>query len=125
MSVLAGRHVLIVEDDILIAMDLEEVLQEAGCASVSLAATVGDAVAQISSRRFDVALLDVTLHGSKVYPAADANATPAQMIGALGGVPRYDHQSPRPAPAAGWWPPFANRVRLRHPAQGDPASTRS
>jgi DNA-binding NtrC family response regulator len=74
MTVLAGRHVLIVEDEPLIAMDLEMVLNEAGCASVSTATTLADAIAQIGARRFDVAVLDVTLHGSKVYPAADALA---------------------------------------------------
>jgi DNA-binding NtrC family response regulator len=77
MTVLAGRHVLIVEDEPLIAMDLEMVLNEAGCASVSTATTLADAIAQIGTRRFDVAVLDVTLHGSKVYPAADALAEQA------------------------------------------------
>jgi DNA-binding NtrC family response regulator len=74
MSALAGQHVLIVEDDTLIAMDLEAVLHDAGCTSVSIAATLDDAIEQIGARRFDVAVLDVTLRGSKVYPAADALA---------------------------------------------------
>jgi CheY-like chemotaxis protein len=77
VSALAGKHILVVEDDALIAMELEDVLEGAGCASVSTATTLADAMAQIGARRFDAALLDVALNGSMVYPAADALADQA------------------------------------------------
>jgi CheY-like chemotaxis protein len=52
---------LIVEDNMLIAMDAEEALQELGAGAVKLCPTVASALDSIAAAPFDVALLDVSL----------------------------------------------------------------
>ena len=64
-------HVLIVEDDIFIALDLERVLDDAGCGVVGPAASVELALAKISVTKLDAALLDVNLGQELVFPVAD------------------------------------------------------
>lgn len=67
----SDRHVLIVEDDIFIALDLERVLDDAGCGVVGPAASVELALAKISVTKLDAALLDVNLGQELVFPVAD------------------------------------------------------
>ena len=69
---LDGLRVLVVEDEMLIAMDLESALEEAGADVVGLAATVDRALALIDRESMDAAVLDVNLRGRDVYPVADA-----------------------------------------------------
>ena len=64
---LSGRRVLVVEDEMMVLMDIENVLLDAG-ASVSPAATVKQAQALIDAQDFDVAMLDVNLNGTKSFP---------------------------------------------------------
>jgi light-regulated signal transduction histidine kinase (bacteriophytochrome)/CheY-like chemotaxis protein len=58
---LAGANVLVVEDQFLIAMDVEAMLGEAGAARVETCATVAEALARLAGFRPDVAMLDVQL----------------------------------------------------------------
>ncbi len=67
----SDRHVLIVEDDIFIALDLERVLDDAACGVVGPAASVELALAKISVTKLDAALLDVNLGQELVFPVAD------------------------------------------------------
>jgi CheY-like chemotaxis protein len=53
--------VLIVEDEVLLATELEFLLEEIGCHPVGLAMTSGEAVAMASDLRPDLALVDVHL----------------------------------------------------------------
>ena len=71
MTILAGLSAILVEDEVLIALDAEEMLRELGAADVTVATTFDDAMRLIGERRFDVALLDVTLHGQKSFPLAE------------------------------------------------------
>lgn len=73
-SLLEGMRVLLVEDEALIAMDLEATLWEAGCIVLGPIARVGQALAAVEGGGFDAALLDVNLNGEKVFPVADALA---------------------------------------------------
>jgi CheY-like chemotaxis protein len=73
-QVLAGRRVLVVEDEMLILMTIEDMLADLGCESVTAAATVDKGLALIDAQSFDVAMLDVNLNGNKSYPVADALA---------------------------------------------------
>jgi DNA-binding NarL/FixJ family response regulator len=59
-------QVLLVEDDGLIAMDLEVVVQEAGFDGLGPYATAASALALLAVRRPDAALLDVGLPGRTV-----------------------------------------------------------
>jgi DNA-binding response OmpR family regulator len=72
MQSLSDRHILLVEDETLIALEFEDVLQEAGCKVVGPAATVEEALQLIGANSIDAALLDVNLNGEKVFPVADA-----------------------------------------------------
>ena len=71
---LEGRRLLVVEDDYLVAQVLIDLLEDAGAVVTGPIGSVDEALALIadSPDRFDGAVLDVNLHGSKSYPIADA-----------------------------------------------------
>ena len=66
-----GRLVLVVEDEFLIAMDLELLLQRHGWRVLGPAATVAEALRLLAGETPDVALLDVNLRGEPVTPVAE------------------------------------------------------
>lgn len=68
-----GVRVLLVEDSILLALELEAGLTEAGAIIVGLAADVAEARGMLALS-FDVAVLDVNLNGETVTPVAQALA---------------------------------------------------
>jgi CheY-like chemotaxis protein len=70
-SLLSGRHILVVEDEVLILLLTKDFLADLG-ASTTTAATVKQALALIDAQVFDAALLDVNLKGDKSYPVAEA-----------------------------------------------------
>ena len=70
-DLLAGRRVLVVEDEMMILMMIEGMLEDLGCASVTAAATIDQAIALIDAEAFDVAMLDLNLDGQRTYPVAD------------------------------------------------------
>jgi CheY-like chemotaxis protein len=73
-SVLAGRRVLAIEDEVLILMMIEGMLADLGCVSVASATTVGSAVAMVEAGVFDVAMLDMNLNGDSSISVAHALA---------------------------------------------------
>lgn len=73
-SLLAGRRILVVEDEMLVLMNIEMALEDLGCAAISVAATVAEALSLLDGPRFDAAMLDINLDGEKSYPVADALA---------------------------------------------------
>jgi two-component SAPR family response regulator len=68
----AMRRVLVVEDDILIAMDIEQLLVDAGCDVVGPVARVSEALELLNLNNVDAALLDINLGTELVFPVADA-----------------------------------------------------
>jgi CheY-like chemotaxis protein len=66
----AGLRVLLVEDEAIIAMTAEDMLEALGCAILTTASTLGEAMAAIECGAFDVALLDINLNGIESLPAA-------------------------------------------------------
>lgn len=62
--------ILIVEDEMALAMMLEDLLEDAGH-RVLKAARLPAAVALAETARIDAAILDINLGGSVVFPAAD------------------------------------------------------
>lgn len=70
-ALLAGRRVLVVEDEVLVSMLIEDVLAELGCEAVSTATRVPQALDLVSREAFDIAILDRNLAGQAVYPVAD------------------------------------------------------
>ncbi len=67
---LAGKRVLVVEDELLVAMLVEDMLADAGCVVVGPFPTVAEAVAAARTETVDVALLDVNVAGEQVFPVA-------------------------------------------------------
>ncbi len=91
-GVLAGRRVMIVEDELLVAMLLEEALVEHGCEIVGPFSTVETALLAARGVAADVAVLDVNLRGKRVYPVAElleARGIPFLLMSGYGreGVP--------------------------------------
>lgn len=72
---LAGRRILVIEDEMLVLIMIEDMLADLGCASVTAAATVAQALTLIEAQAFDIAMLDMNLNGDKTYAVADALAT--------------------------------------------------
>jgi len=69
-EVLRGRRVMIVEDEMLVAMELESLLAEQGCAVVGPAPTADRALALLDEGLPDAAILDVNLNGHTAVPVA-------------------------------------------------------
>lgn len=63
--------VLIVEDEFLIAMDVEMMLEQNGHAVLATAPSVEKALSLLEDARPDVALLDLNLRGQLVFPVAE------------------------------------------------------
>ena len=70
---LAGRNILVVEDEMLVLMHIERALTDAGCTATSVG-TIDGALMLLEDASFDAAMLDVNLHGEKSYRVADALA---------------------------------------------------
>jgi CheY-like chemotaxis protein len=67
---LVGKRVLIVEDEMLVALMIEDLLQELGCNTVGPCGNVRTALEIARTEPLDLAVLDVNLDGEKVYPVA-------------------------------------------------------
>jgi CheY-like chemotaxis protein len=69
-------RVLIVEDEALVAMLLEDMLIDAGYAVSGTASAIPQALEFVADAAadFDVAILDVNLRGSPIFPVAEALA---------------------------------------------------
>jgi CheY-like chemotaxis protein len=70
-----GQRVLVVEDEAIVAVFLEEVLEELGHEVAGIVSRLEEAMARANDRDFDLAILDVHLAGLDVYPFADALAS--------------------------------------------------
>jgi CheY-like chemotaxis protein len=69
---LAGRRVLLIEDEALVAMLIEDVLSDLGCEVAGSASRFQAAMEKAKSLDFDVAILDVNLNGQRTIPIAQA-----------------------------------------------------
>ncbi|MCK1475983.1 response regulator [Bradyrhizobium sp. 197] len=69
---LSGIRVLLVEDESLVAMLVEDMLTDLGCTVAGHAGSVPEALEEARAGEFDVALLDVSLDGTNVFPVAEA-----------------------------------------------------
>lgn len=66
-----GKRVLVVEDELLVALGLREELRALGCTVVGPAASLSAAMRAAAHETMDAAILDINLAGERVYPAAD------------------------------------------------------
>jgi DNA-binding response OmpR family regulator len=67
---LPGRRILVVEDEPLLAMELEAALAEIGCAAIGPAGSLAEATRLLAAEPHlpDAAVLDVNLGGTDVFP---------------------------------------------------------
>lgn len=70
-EILKGVHILLVEDEPLLAMAAEDVLAGLGAEVLGPAANVESALRLVAQRGFDIAILDVNLRGERIDPVAD------------------------------------------------------
>jgi DNA-binding NtrC family response regulator len=71
---LAGKRVLIVEDDNILAINLADELASEGAKVIGPAPTVTDALDVIARTDLDGAIVDINLRGKAAFPVADALA---------------------------------------------------
>jgi len=64
-------QLLIVEDDVFIAMDVEHMVGACGCVPVGPVANVESGLAAVRQNDLDGAVLDVNLGDERVWPVAD------------------------------------------------------
>jgi CheY-like chemotaxis protein len=69
---LSNRRVLVVEDEMMIAMLIEDMLEEFGCKLLGPATNVPRALELIGKENVDIAVLDLNLDGQDTYAIADA-----------------------------------------------------
>ena len=67
----AGCRVLVVEDETLIAVLIEDMLAAMECEVVGPIGKLETAIQIAQEGKFDIAILDVTIRGGKVYPVAE------------------------------------------------------
>ena len=60
-----GRRILVVEDDYLVASEIEVALQTAGFVVTGVAASADEAIALAQGAAADLAIIDIRLHGSR------------------------------------------------------------
>jgi CheY-like chemotaxis protein len=69
---LAGRRVLVVEDESMVTVLLQDFLEDMGCEIAGVASRLKEALEKIDALTFDVAILDVNLNGQQTLPVAQA-----------------------------------------------------
>jgi CheY-like chemotaxis protein len=67
----AKRRVLVVEDEMLIGMLLEDMLTDLGHEVTAIVPRLKEAMAAAERETFDLAILDVHLHGESAFPVAE------------------------------------------------------
>lgn len=68
---MVGCRVLLVEDEALIAMDIEAALEALGCVVVGPTGRLDAALKQASDEDLDGAILDVTIRGGQTFAVAE------------------------------------------------------
>ena len=69
MKRMAGMRILVLEDEPIIAMALEDAIEEAGAVPV-IAGSIEQAEAILAGSQVDIAVLDVNIHGKQSYGIA-------------------------------------------------------
>jgi DNA-binding NtrC family response regulator len=67
---LSGRQILIVEDDLIIAWQIQAMVESLGCVALGPVSSIEKALGLLRANAPDAALLDVNLHGVTVLPVA-------------------------------------------------------
>ena len=73
-AVLAGKRILVAEDEYFIAKGLARDLRQAGAVVIGPVPTLDEALALVAAEPLDGAVLDVSLRDGMAFPVADALA---------------------------------------------------
>lgn len=92
----AGSRVLVVEDEVLVALETARMLDAMGCKVIGPAFTVEDGLALLGrTEGVDAAVLDVNLRGLSIAPVADAlrrRGVPTVVVSGYGAPPEgHEH----------------------------------
>jgi len=68
---LRGKRIFVVEDMLVVAQEIEQVLFDLGCEIVGPIPTLDEAIERAETEDADGAVLDVNLDGREAYPIAD------------------------------------------------------
>jgi CheY-like chemotaxis protein len=85
VSNVSGLRLLVVEDETMIAMLLEDILDDLGCSVAGPVADVPSALGLLERESVDAAILDVNLDGQPSYAVADALAARGIPFGFITG----------------------------------------
>lgn len=92
---LVGLRILVVEDEVLIAMDIEDMLLDLQCEPVGPASTIEKAITIIrSDDRLDGVLLDMNLRGRTVLPVVEELMRNGVAFVLVTGYARRDDEVP-------------------------------
>lgn len=72
MTALAGKRILFLEDEPIIAMSVEDMLADLGATVIGPAGSIAAALQLIESEAIDAALLDINIRGERSYSVAEA-----------------------------------------------------
>jgi CheY-like chemotaxis protein len=70
-TAVSERRILIVEDNVLIAMEMEYIVGDCGCAVVGPVSNVASGLEAVRQTEIDGAVLDVNLGSERVWPVAE------------------------------------------------------
>ncbi|MDR3421400.1 MAG: response regulator [Xanthobacteraceae bacterium] len=95
----AGKRVLVVEDELMIRMLLQDMLADLGHTLAGEAGRIDEAIALAKDGEFDLAILDVNLNGQPISPVVEilvARGLPFVFATGYGqrGVPEPYRQTP-------------------------------
>jgi len=74
-----GARLILVEDEALLALDLQDMLEDMGCLVVGTAGRLDEALL-LAETDFDLALLDMNLAGARIDPVAGRIAARGKPI---------------------------------------------
>jgi CheY-like chemotaxis protein len=99
MSAEIALRTIVVEDEPLVRLMTEEILISVGCVIAAAASSLDEALGHIAAAEFDLAVLDINLAGTEVYPAAErlrGKGTPIIFVTGYGrrGVRDAWHECP-------------------------------
>lgn len=98
---IAGKRFLVLDDEFLIALDIQQILEMAGALEVICVSSVAEALAALrDGTAFDLAVLDVKLSGSTrtsmtVAAALAERGTPFVFLTGMRGEDMHTRQFPR------------------------------
>lgn len=71
MTALAGKRILVVEDEAMVAAMIEDMLVELGASVVGPAPSIEAGLALAGAEALDAAVLDINVRGQRIDPIAD------------------------------------------------------